>query len=119
VRQNGLAVIGNARRVELVGGPGTRAAEREHRYSARFCGKSSCGHCDLDHSFCDPSAWGFDPLARGQCRVLFFRAHETLAPAAAPEDLPMEPRFSQRRLSFQLEWTLPTRIRLDDSDLSI
>jgi uncharacterized protein YwqG len=69
--------------------------------------------------FCDPSAWGFDPLARGHCRVLFFREHEALAPVPAPEDLPTEARFAKRRLSFRPEWTLPTRVRLDDSDLSI
>ncbi len=69
--------------------------------------------------FCDPSAWGFDPLARGHCRVLYFRENEALIPVPPPAELPTEARFSERRLSFQLEWTLPTRISLEDADLSI
>jgi uncharacterized protein YwqG len=69
--------------------------------------------------FCDPSAWGFDPLARGHSRVLFFGTHETLAQTTAPKDLPEEARFSERRLGFQLEWSLPTRVRTEDGDLSI
>ncbi len=69
--------------------------------------------------FCDPSGWGFDPLTRGHCRVLFFRENQTFVPVPAPEDLPKEARFAERRLGFQFEWTLPTRIRMGDHDLSI
>jgi uncharacterized protein YwqG len=68
--------------------------------------------------FGQPSAWGFDPLARGHCRVLFFPAHESLEQVPAPHDLPEQARFSERRVGFQLEWTLPTRIPMEDSDLS-
>jgi uncharacterized protein YwqG len=69
--------------------------------------------------FHEPSAWGFDPLARGHCRVLFFGPHEELAPVAFPKDLPDEAKFPQRKLSFVREWTLPTRIHLDSTELSV
>jgi len=63
--------------------------------------------------------WGFDPQCRGHCRVLYLREHEQLAPVAAPEDLADEVRFPERALSFTREWTLPTRLNVDENDLSI
>jgi len=69
--------------------------------------------------FCEPSAWGFDPLASGHCRVLYFPAREKLAPTPAPSDLPDEVRFPQRSLSLRREWTLPNRISINGADLSI
>ncbi|HUG89418.1 MAG TPA: DUF1963 domain-containing protein, partial [Planctomycetaceae bacterium] len=69
--------------------------------------------------FCDPSVWGFDPIARGFCRVLFFPPHTKLRRASAPEDLPKEARYPERRLSFKREWTLPTRIYTSEINLSI
>jgi uncharacterized protein YwqG len=63
--------------------------------------------------FYEPSTWGFDPLARGHCRVLFFPAQKELAPLLFPNDLPTEARFPQRNVGFVREWTLPTRIKAD------
>lgn len=69
--------------------------------------------------FCDPSAWGFDPLARGHCRVFFLRANEKLSPVTVPKFLPNEARFPERKLLFKCEWTLPTRIACDGVEFSI
>lgn len=68
--------------------------------------------------FHEPSAWGFDPLARGHCRVLFFRRDEELAPVSFPRDLPDAERFPHRRLSFMREWTLPTRLKTNAVEMS-
>lgn len=69
--------------------------------------------------FCETSAWGFDPLARGHCRVVFIRGHQEIAPRAFPKDLPDGARFTQCRVSFERQWTLPTVITLNGADLSI
>jgi hypothetical protein len=69
--------------------------------------------------FCDSSAWGYDPSARGHCRALFFPPRADLAPAPAPTELPNEARSPLRRLHFRREWTLPTRIISRELDLSI
>jgi uncharacterized protein YwqG len=69
--------------------------------------------------FYEPSAWGFDPLARGHCRILYYPAHTELASVPFPTDLVDEARFPRRNFSFVHEWTLPTRIKKDEVDLSI
>lgn len=69
--------------------------------------------------FYDQSSWGFDPLARGHCRVLFFPISEELAPSLPPTDLSVKARFPHRRLGFRREWTLPTRINLNGVNMSI
>jgi uncharacterized protein YwqG len=69
--------------------------------------------------FYDPSSWGFDPLVRGHCRVVFLPAKEQLVSVTAPNGLPKEARFPERKLQFKREWTLPTRIDFEGSNLSI
>lgn len=66
--------------------------------------------------FCETSSWGFDPLARGHCRVFFFPPHEELIPLPAPNDLPDEARFLERALAFEREWTLPSCIEQNGLD---
>ncbi|HVA45568.1 MAG TPA: YwqG family protein [Pirellulales bacterium] len=61
--------------------------------------------------FCDPSAWGFDPLTRGHCRVLFVAADERLLPQEAPTGFAGRGSVPGRRATFQREWTLPSSAR--------
>lgn len=69
--------------------------------------------------FYDPSTWGFDPLARGHNRVLYFPAGEDLHATPPPKDLPETARFPHRRVTFAREWTLPTRVDLQERELSV
>ncbi|MGE5194034.1 MAG: YwqG family protein, partial [Deltaproteobacteria bacterium] len=70
--------------------------------------------------FYDPSQnCGYDPEARGHCRVLYIPEHEELVPVAAPASLPDEVKFPTRGLRFTQEWTLPPRLAFDGGDLSI
>jgi uncharacterized protein YwqG len=65
--------------------------------------------------FYDPSQeWGFDPLSRGHCRVLYFPQGEELAPRQPPSDLSEDARFPERPFTFSAEWTLPDRVVLGD-----
>jgi uncharacterized protein YwqG len=58
--------------------------------------------------FYEGSAWGFDPLERGHCRVLYCPVGTALVPCDPPTDLPQALRFRARRVSYRAEWTLPT-----------
>ncbi len=69
--------------------------------------------------FYEPSAWGFDPLARGHSQALYLPPGPVLVPMPPPSDLPAEARFPRRAIRFQREWTLPTRISRDDLDVSV
>jgi uncharacterized protein YwqG len=68
-----------------------------------------------DHS----QLWGFDPLDRGHCRVLFYPEDVPLIPAEFPQTLPADARYPQRSLKFRCEWTLPTYLELKNGDLAI
>jgi uncharacterized protein YwqG len=68
--------------------------------------------------FYDLETWGYDPLSRGHCRVLYFPPDEDLVPTPPPQALPAEARFPQRRMVFMREWTLPTYLEQDGVDLS-
>jgi uncharacterized protein YwqG len=60
--------------------------------------------------------WGYDPLDRGHCRVLFY-PEEQLTPAEFPTALSSEARFPRRSLEFRCEWTLPKYLELNNGDL--
>jgi uncharacterized protein YwqG len=64
-------------------------------------------------------AWGFNPLERGHCRVLYFPVEEDLAAAATPKDLPDEAKFPHRKLGFKRDWTLPTHFSEDETTFSV
>jgi uncharacterized protein YwqG len=68
--------------------------------------------------FCDPSDWGYDPLARGHCRVFHIPNGEKVIPTSAPRNLPDDSRFRRYLLNFKAEWTLPTQIDDDGIELS-
>ena len=60
--------------------------------------------------FYDPGcAWGFDPLERGHCRVLFVPESESLTRREPPNERTLPPTFPERPLTFRREWTLPDR----------
>lgn len=70
--------------------------------------------------FYDPSQnWGFDPEARGHCRVFFVEENEELVTVSAPAGLPADSQFPNRPLTFTPEWTLPTRLDIEGRDISI
>ena len=58
--------------------------------------------------------WGFDPLSRGHCRVLYFPQDKELALRQPPSDLSEDARFPERSFTFSPEWTLPDRVMLGD-----
>jgi len=120
-RATGLRDIASRMRQDLSGGPLSlpflgQVSLGEVYAAAPLLGWPSEGTLTF---FYDPSAWGFDPLAQGHCRVLFFPPRTKLAPAFAPRDLPDEARFSPRKLSFKREWTLPTRLGEGGLDWSV
>jgi len=57
--------------------------------------------------------WGFDPLERGHCRVLYCPPNTTLVPVTAHGKLE---NHGRQTLTFQREWTLPSRARDDWSE---
>jgi uncharacterized protein YwqG len=59
--------------------------------------------------------WGFDPLSRGHCRVLYFAGREQLVPQQAPADLADDALFPERHFTFSPEWTLPDSLMLEDN----
>lgn len=61
--------------------------------------------------------WGFDPLDRGHCRVLFYPEGVSLAPAEFPKSLKANARFPRSSLEFRCEWTLPTYLELNNGEL--
>ena len=63
--------------------------------------------------------WGYDPLDRGHCRVLFHREEERLTPADFPTSLSTDAHFPRRSLEFRCEWTLPTYLELNNGDLAL
>lgn len=69
--------------------------------------------------FYDWSAWGFDPLSRGHCRVMFFPPDERLVPIPAPKHLPEYSQFLETHVDFEREWTLPHASGLKGVDDSV
>jgi uncharacterized protein YwqG len=63
--------------------------------------------------------WGFTPLHKGHCRVLYFPEDLPSAPVPYPEHLATQARFPQRALAARCEWTLPTYLKLDNGDLNL
>jgi len=61
--------------------------------------------------------WGFDPLDRGHCSILFYSEDVLLTPAEFPKTLANNARFPKCSLQFRREWTLPTFIELNDGQL--
>jgi uncharacterized protein YwqG len=58
--------------------------------------------------FYDPGCeWGFDPMERGHCRVLFMSDVESLSRREPPNDGKCPPTFPEWPLTFRREWTLP------------
>lgn len=60
--------------------------------------------------------WGFDPLDRGHCRIMFYPADVPLAPAELPKALTNNAKFPKRSLQFRREWTLPTYLELNNGE---
>ena len=60
--------------------------------------------------------WGFDPLDRGHCRVLFFTDGEPLFQATAPCCLHDDIKFPKYSVRFESEWTLPSRLSIEGMD---
>jgi uncharacterized protein YwqG len=69
--------------------------------------------------FYEPSAAGFDPLCQGHCRALYFREDEPLVPVPHHAGLASKSRFPHRALSLRKEWTLPSSISIDGTELSV
>jgi hypothetical protein len=69
--------------------------------------------------FAETSAWGFDPLARGHCRVFYASPHVELAEVPIPRGLPDNAIYPCRGLTFSREWTLPTRMTIGSDDFSM
>jgi uncharacterized protein YwqG len=63
--------------------------------------------------------WGFSPVHRGHCRVVFLPEDLPTIPATFPEHLPTGARFSEYPLSAQCEWVLPPYLELDDGNLAL
>jgi uncharacterized protein YwqG len=61
--------------------------------------------------------WGFDPLHRGHCCILFYPKDVPLSPSEFPKALPNNARYPKRSLQFTCEWILPTFIELNDGQL--
>jgi uncharacterized protein YwqG len=72
---------------------------------------------DLAFFYDASQVWGFDPLDRGHCRVLFYPEDVPLTPADFPESLTANARFPKRSLEFRCEWTLPKYLELNNGDL--
>ena len=64
-------------------------------------------------------AWGFDPLMKGHCRVIYFSTTERTGVFQPPDDLPDDARFPKRAVTFQPEWTLPNSIDAGEVKLSV
>ncbi len=65
----------------------------------------------------DSQIWGYDPLDRGHCRVLFYPEEIRLNPVDFPTTLSAAAHFPRRSLQFRCEWTLPTYLELKSGDL--
>ncbi len=63
-------------------------------------------------------AWGYDPVVRGHCRVLYCPRMGKTAVMPAPDDLPDEAKSPERAVRLASEWTLPTSIDMDGVRLS-
>jgi uncharacterized protein YwqG len=63
--------------------------------------------------------WGYDPLDRGHCRVLFYPEEERLTPAEFPTTPSTDAHLPRRSLEFRCEWTLPTYLELNNGDLVV
>lgn len=63
--------------------------------------------------------WGYDPLDRCHCRVLFYPEEERLTPTEFPTTLSADAHFPSRSLEFRCEWTLPTYLELNNGDLVV
>ena len=51
--------------------------------------------------------WGYDPLDRGHCRVVYCPDEDGLVELEFPESLAANARFPKHSLRLQSEWTLP------------
>jgi uncharacterized protein YwqG len=63
--------------------------------------------------------WGFSPLHRGHCRVLYFPASVALIPTEFPQKLAAGARFPEQPVTFECEWTLPTYLKLNDGAVNL
>ena len=59
--------------------------------------------------------WGFDPLDRGHCSILFSPEDVPLKPAEFPNSLVSYARYPKRSLQFRREWILPTHLELNNA----
>lgn len=64
-------------------------------------------------------AWGYDPLDRGHCQVLYAPRGREIQNVRPPDSLPNEAMFSERKIRFDQEWILPTRTIVEGHDLSV
>jgi uncharacterized protein YwqG len=60
--------------------------------------------------------WGFDPLDRGHCCILFYPENASAAPSEFPAGLENSARFPERLLRFGCEWILPTYLEPDNAE---
>ncbi|HEY2466764.1 MAG TPA: YwqG family protein [Terracidiphilus sp.] len=63
--------------------------------------------------------WGFDPLDRGHCCILYYPQDVSLVAAEFPKGLTEDARFQRRSLHFAREWTLPPRLVLDNGEFAL
>jgi Domain of unknown function (DUF1963) len=63
--------------------------------------------------------WGFDPLDRGHCRVLFFTESEPLIPTEFPNGLAGDVRFPSCAMTFSCEWSLPDILHVEGDDSAL
>ena len=63
--------------------------------------------------------WGFDPLDRGHCRILYCPEEASLLPSEFPRHLSDGSRFPKNSLHFAREWTLPPRLQLNNGGLAL
>jgi uncharacterized protein YwqG len=57
--------------------------------------------------------WGYDPLHRGHCFVMFYPEPISPTPAEFPKGLADNARYPKRRLRFVREWILPKYLELN------
>lgn len=63
--------------------------------------------------------WGFSPLHRGHCRVLYFHEETAVVPAPFPEHLRANARYPARQLAAAAAWTLPGYLQLDGGNVKL
>jgi uncharacterized protein YwqG len=60
--------------------------------------------------------WGYDPIHRGHCCVMFFPECASLTGVEFPQSLPDNARHPKRPLKFIGEWTLPTDLESNNGE---